>query len=73
MIREITLSVSTATVIAGSVVLTAIDKLPPEVMTGVIMTIITYVFKERETNQVRKSWERWSKEHNEHFHQNNQL
>lgn len=66
MVKDYTQGVATIAAIVGAIGLTAADKLPSEFMAGIIMTIITYVFKEREISQVRKSWEK----HDRDYHQN---
>ena len=46
--------------IVSAAALTATGDLPGEVFAGLAATAITAIFKDRETDKVRASWEAWA-------------
>lgn len=58
VIREVSMAIMGILMVAGTLYLTYTSQLPTEVLSGVIGSVITFYFKERETNAVRRSYER---------------
>jgi len=62
MVKDVTWGLIGLATVVGTVALTAMGKLPTEVMASIVSIVITAIFKERETDKVRKSWEQWARE-----------
>ena len=50
--------------IMGLIGLTAVDKMPSEVLAALAATIITAIFEEKRYTNLDESWHRWYKEQN---------